>query len=855
MVERSMTARQFFIRVVGLSGLASLATIGIVTVYLVTLLRLPVEHWREFAYVVACLFPVLFTLVTLVNGRIMAPIIAFLAADERGEASEEQLRVAFQNLSNQPVWMSVAGVFWWTVGGLLVAGWMKLRFASFGWFPFGVMSMSAVTGGAVTTTFLFFLMKRAFRETVADMAARMGDSAARRDLVWRVPLRRKLIVSITTVTFAVVVFSMFLAIVRSSQSLEQNATRIQSSFLRSVVTAVESGGPAAVSALREEARKLSVAQKLVIVDRETGELVAGEREDLFPEELSQVLASNGPGTSDLVDSPNAFAWHPVGTTSLVLVAASEWSTIRGDSGGVGTIFGLVLLISVLTAYALSILLAGDVALATDGLREEALRMAAGDLRPGRIFESEDELGDLARAFERMTENLRTTVGSVAQAADRVDGAAAAIADASEMVATGAVEQSKGVRSAASSMGGINGEVAGIAASSRDLNLLVEESSSSILEMGTASEQLNDTAGVLSGKIDEVSSSIEQMIGSVKEVSSHTGTLTDAAVDTSSSMEEMASAMRQVDANAEETARLSRRVVESAEDGQSRVRETIEGMDSIREATATAERVIRGLGVRTKEIGSILDVIDDVADETGLLALNAAIIAAQAGEHGRAFSVVADEIKDLADRVLSSTKEIAAVIHAAQSESENAVGAIEEGARSVAVGMQRSQQAGHSLEEITGAARESGMRIHEIVRSVQEQTRAAGYVVTLMEKVSDGVEAIRRASEKQERGNEVVFRSSAAMRDVARQVRGTTEEQTRSSARIRESIEGVRGAVEAIHAALEAQSESCREVSSSLEQVSEGTRVTEQTSERMKQAVADLQGQAEHLRAGIARFAC
>ena len=157
-------------------------------------------------------------------------------------------------------------------------------------------------------------------------------------------------------------------------------------------------------------------------------------------------------------------------------------------------------------------------------------------------------------------------------------------------------------------------------------MLVEESSSSILEMGAAGEELSDTAGVLSSRIEEVSSSIEQMVRSVKEVNSHASSLSEAASDTASNMEEMASAMRQVDTIADEASGLSDRVVEAADGGREAVRQTISGMESIRDATAQAEHVIAGLGARTSEIGSILDVIDDVADETNLLALNAAIIA-------------------------------------------------------------------------------------------------------------------------------------------------------------------------------------------------------------------------------------
>jgi methyl-accepting chemotaxis protein len=264
-------------------------------------------------------------------------------------------------------------------------------------------------------------------------------------------------------------------------------------------------------------------------------------------------------------------------------------------------------------------------------------------------------------------------------------------------------------------------------------------------------------------------------------------------------------------------------------------------------------VIRGLGERAVEIGAIVDVIDDVADETNLLALNAAIIAAQAGDQGRAFSVVADEIKELADRVLASTKEIGGLIRSVQEESTNAVGAIEEGARSVASGVQLSMEAGSSLEDITRSSRDSGSRIQEIVQAVREQTKAASHVVELMERVRDRVEAIQHATSEQDRGNEVVFRSSVAMREVATQLRGTTEEQARGGARIRESIDGVRESVEAINRAIQVQSESNGELMRFLEEVSSRTTANEQSAGRMEAATEALREQSQALHDDVRKF--
>ena len=143
------------------------------------------------------------------------------------------------------------------------------------------------------------------------------------------------------------------------------------------------------------------------------------------------------------------------------------------------------------------------------------------------------------------------------------------------------------------------------------------------------------------------------------------------------------------------------MIEVAERGRERVRETIQGMEEIRTATSAAQGVIRGLSDRVASIGTILGVIDDVADETNLLALNAAIIAAQAGEQGRAFSVVADEIKELADRVLENTQEIGSLIRGVQAGEPQRRARPWSGARDrVQSGVSLAAEAGVALDEIT-----------------------------------------------------------------------------------------------------------------------------------------------------------
>ncbi len=833
---------------------ASLVAVSLMSVYLMALLRLPAEQWRSFGWIVGVLFVILSVLTSVVNRRIDVPIVRALDAMREGRATPSVIRDGFARIVDLPRRIFLIGWAWWVAGGALVATAMRVAHEDFRLFSGVVMVAASASGGLVQVIFLYFVLRRRFEPLREAFGGEIPDPAERERLVTAVSLGWKLRVSLTGVTLVTLLFAVFLASTRAQRPIESFATRAQRGLLESVAEAPPAERAAAFERARADATRLGLARDLVLLDGRTGRAVLGPANALSEPELATVLRStDAGGSSGSFDSEHVFTWLRIPSEGRVLAAVAPWDELRGDLGELRVVYGLLIAFSAAVSLGVAWLAGRDVDEAARRLRGEAERIAAGDLTRRGVFESEDELGQLGRSFDAMAAGLRATVGRVAETADRVESAAGEISAVAESLAGVTVDQVRGIQQATFSMENIHGQVNGIAESASALNVSVEESSSSILELGAVGEELNGNASVLSGKVDEVSISIEQMIRSVRQVAQNAEGLAAAAAETSSSMEEMASSLREVDANAAETARLSSAVVASSESGRERVRQTIEGMAAIREATETAERVIRNLAERAQEIGAIVGVIDDVADETNLLALNAAIIAAQAGDQGRAFSVVADQIKDLADRVLASTKEIGGLIHGVQGESANAIGAVERGSQSVQSGVDLSAEAGVSLEEITAAARESGLRIAGIVSAVQEQSKAATHVVELMDRVRGGVEQIRLAGREQERGNELVLRSSVAMREVATQVRGTTEEQARGSGRIRESVESVRGAVDRINRSLQEQSAACRQAAEQLERVYERTRSNEESSRRMGDAMRGLLKQAETLRGDVQRF--
>jgi methyl-accepting chemotaxis protein len=831
--------------VIGLSFAVSAPALAIVLTGLGGLLELTREQWDWFLRVTLVYALLASPLMAVYQWRMLTPIAAWLD----GERSTRATAAAFARAMDLPRRAAGVGATGWIVPVFVIGAGMELHFPQWSGFETGVLLASGAAAAYVAGSFTVFLMKRWTTPLRRALAEALPDPAERGALVRPLGLRTKLLASVVGVTTVSAFFCGLLAHATAVREIHGVALEWQRELLEErASTGQAESAPHRVLARRE-------ALRVTELDLDAPDAGVGLLEPHVVAHLrAEIARGAGGGDSRGLPTASVFAWRRSAPGSArIAIASLPRAALPIDLPRMALVFGLLLLVSTAVAVGLSWLLAADVSRAVEGLRREAERLASGDLRRGRVWESEDELGSLWRSFEGMSASLRQTVGSVALSADRVEASAGEMVAVAASVSGVTADQVRGIRQARGSMEAIGAQVRGITESSAALGVSVEESSSSVLELGAAGEELFTTAGVLSARVNEVSGSIEQMVRSVREVRASTEALGSAAEETSASMGEMAQSLREVDVSAEQTARLSREVVESAEAGQGKLVEARTGMEAIRAATEAAERVVRTLGERTREIGAVVDVIDGVADETNLLALNAAIIAAQAGEHGRTFSVVADEIKDLAERVFASTKEIGGLIRTVQEEGAAAIGAIERGSRSVAVGAELWAAAGSSWEAITKASRESGTRMSGIVGAVREQSRASGHVMELMERVREGMEAIRRAAAEQDRGNEVISRNAGTMREVATQVRGTTEEQARGSGRIRESIEGVREAVERINEALQEQTSACRSAAEFLEEVWQRTHSNEQSAGRLDTVARGLADQAAGLRQHVERF--
>jgi methyl-accepting chemotaxis protein len=240
---------------------------------------------------------------------------------------------------------------------------------------------------------------------------------------------------------------------------------------------------------------------------------------------------------------------------------------------------------------------------------------------------------------------------------------------------------------------------------------------------------------IAGTAEHVASASEELSSSATLQAQGADTQRDQTAQVATAMQEMSSTVLQVSENSGKAAEASRKAAETARQGGIIVDETLRKMRAIADSVSSTAKKVEELGKSSDQIGRIIGVIDDIADQTNLLALNAAIEAARAGEQGRGFAVVADEVRKLAERTTTATKEIAQMIQTVQSETKMAVTAMEEGTKQVEEGVKTTTQAGDALKEIISMSENVGEMITHIATAATEQSSATEEINNNMEQIS------------------------------------------------------------------------------------------------------------------------
>lgn len=259
--------------------------------------------------------------------------------------------------------------------------------------------------------------------------------------------------------------------------------------------------------------------------------------------------------------------------------------------------------------------------------------------------------------------------------------------------------------------------------------------------GAIADSINFTVEELRGLVRGINSATVQLDSATRDANQISEQLNSAArrqadeiEETSLAVVNISQSVQKVSANAVESANVAQQSLKAAEKGQQAVQNTISGMNALREQIQETSKRIKRLGESSQEIGEIVELISDITEQTNVLALNAAIQAASAGEAGRGFSVVAEEVQRLAERSAEATKQIAAIVKTIQSDTQDTVAAMETSTQAVVEGAKLSDAAGQTLNEIGEVSKKLANLIADISSTTQSQAEATAKVAETMQEI-------------------------------------------------------------------------------------------------------------------------
>lgn len=560
-----------------------------------------------------------------------------------------------------------------------------------------------------------------------------------------------------------------------------------------------------------------------------------------------------------VDCHNAYPTSPkrdfkigdvVGGLEITMPIESEMAAAMADIWrSIGYGFGVILAMGLVGLAFIRKVVTSPIL----DLVDTTKHLAMGDLTSTASVDTNDEIGDLSRQTNEVVRNLHRMIEDIRRTSDEAVDISSHVREMSRHVLEGSNRQDASLDSIGSNMGDINTSISGIARYTEALTASVELGSGSLLELGASINEVVDNMEYLFTSVDETALSTRDMSFSIREISENIENLSSSVTQVSSSMTQINARIREVETNAAEASRFADEVIKDARAGMETVESTIDGIDRIKGITKESTLIINSLSEKIKEIGKILDVIRDVAEETNLLALNAAIIAAQSGEYGKSFTVVANEMKDLAERTSTSAKEVTEIIGAVEIESNRAVKSMERGFESVEEGAKLSVEAGEGLKKIVESALRSTTRVRDIARASAEQARQSRMVMEATEKVAEMSRRIVNATQEQARGSELITKATERMAEIAYRVKGSTRAQVEANKQITSTIDDVDKMVVYINNVVREQSRNTVKVLEAIDAVRKVSVANIERAMQADKAVEEMAGSNTVLTEGVKRF--
>ena len=303
-------------------------------------------------------------------------------------------------------------------------------------------------------------------------------------------------------------------------------------------------------------------------------------------------------------------------------------------------------------------------------------------------------------------------------------------------------------------------------------------------------QIAASSGQQANSVNQTAGAIEEMAQAINDVADGARQQANAVLNAADVTARISSVAQQVAENARTAASEADGAVKNTIKGGQTVNQTIEGMQAVKAKVDLLALKVQDMGQRSDQIGDIVQTIEDIASQTNLLALNAAIEAARAGEHGKGFAVVADEVRKLAEKSAAATREIGGLVSGIQKSVAEAVQAMKDGEQEVLNGVARAGESSSALENIRSAVETVNAQVNRIASAAQQMRDSSEELVVAMESVSNVVESNQIAVEKMENGSNTVRTAVENIASVSQENSAAIEEVSASAGEMHTQVEEV-----------------------------------------------------------------
>lgn len=475
--------------------------------------------------------------------------------------------------------------------------------------------------------------------------------------------------------------------------------------------------------------------------------------------------SSGPvGKSLLMKTPVVSSGEKVGEV-VVDYNADKINQSISNNTVVISVYQLVLLVCV--GLVMMLLFRRNITNPVFSINKAIEKITLGDLTTPVPDLGENEIADIAKGIAFLETRLSLIIAKLNSAAVNVLMATKQVELTYHSVVEGITTQTNEVKNIISSVQKATKLQGDISASTEKLSSFSADNISALREVKETSKEMTSNIQRLFKATEDSYSVVLQMNQTAKAISENAGTASSAVEDTSASVEEVGASVGEVEDHARESSKLAEKVQEIISGaGMMSVVNAIEGMENISEEVKKSAEIIQRLGIRSVDIEKILSVIKDVTEQTNLLSLNAAILAAQAGEYGKSFSVVADEIRGLSERTSSSTREIGGIVKAIQQDIKDAVYTIDSAKEKVEEGNTLVVNMGEALREILNASTHSTEMTKAIERATEEQSLGLRQITAAIEEIRKMMSSVAKSTKEQDNALSYLLEGTGEVKEVA-----------------------------------------------------------------------------------------